>query len=83
MELELKKLEDLAEAIVSDFAYMKSREKLMRDTNGKICYGLIPTSVKNCNLSSQSSDIPVGFMSDQMSVTVKFHNDVAREVPLA
>ena len=34
MELELKKLEDLAEAIVSDFAYMKSREKLMRDTNG-------------------------------------------------
>lgn len=33
MELELKKLEDLAEAIVSDFAYMKSREKLMRDTN--------------------------------------------------
>ena len=36
MELELKKLEDLAEAIVSDFAYMKSREKLMRDTNGKM-----------------------------------------------
>ena len=35
MELELKKLEDLAEAIVSDFAYMKSREKLMRDTNGE------------------------------------------------
>jgi len=33
MELELKKLEDLAEAIVSDFSYMKSREKLMRDTN--------------------------------------------------
>lgn len=33
MELELKKLEDLAEAIVSDFAYMKSREKMMRDTN--------------------------------------------------
>ena len=33
MELELKKLEDIAEAVVSDFAYMKSREKLMRDTN--------------------------------------------------
>ena len=83
MELELKKLEDLAEAIVSDFAYMKSREKLMRDTNGKMCYGLIPTSVKNCYLSSQSSDISVGFLSVRMSVTVKFHNDVAREVPLA
>ena len=34
MELDLKKLEDLADAIVKDFTYMKSREKLMRDTNG-------------------------------------------------
>ena len=35
MELELKKLEDLSEAIVNDFAYMRAREEEMRDTNGK------------------------------------------------
>ena len=35
MELELKKLEDLSEAIVNDFAYMRAREEQMRDTNGK------------------------------------------------
>ena len=34
MELELKKLEDLSEAIVNDFAYMRAREEEMRDTNG-------------------------------------------------
>ena len=49
MELELKKLEDLAEAIVSDFAYMKSREKLMRDTNGRKlvvdCVDFVATNV--------------------------------------
>jgi len=33
MELELKKLEDLSEAIVNDFAYMRAREEEMRDTN--------------------------------------------------
>jgi len=33
MELELKKLEDLSEAIVNDFAYMRGREEEMRDTN--------------------------------------------------
>merc|ERR1712080_214622 len=33
MELELKKLEDLSEAIVNDFAYMRSMEEEMRDTN--------------------------------------------------
>jgi len=33
MELELKKLEDLSEAIVNDFAYMRAREEQMRDTN--------------------------------------------------
>ena len=36
MELELKKLEDLSEAIVNDFAYMRAREEQMRDTNGKL-----------------------------------------------
>ena len=35
MELELKKLEDLSEAIVNDFAYMRAREEEMRDTNGR------------------------------------------------
>ena len=34
MELELRRLEDLAESIVNDFAYMRAREEEMRDTNG-------------------------------------------------
>lgn len=33
MEVELKKLEDLSESIVNDFAYMRKREEEMRDTN--------------------------------------------------
>ncbi|XP_022088616.1 transmembrane emp24 domain-containing protein 10-like isoform X1 [Acanthaster planci] len=33
MEVELRRLEDLSEAIVNDFAYMKAREEEMRDTN--------------------------------------------------
>jgi len=37
MEVELKKLEDLSESIVNDFAYMRAREEEMRDTNGKFC----------------------------------------------
>ena len=35
MEVELKKLEDLSESIVNDFAYMRAREEEMRDTNGE------------------------------------------------
>ena len=39
MELELRRLEDLAESIVNDFAYMRAREEEMRDTNGECeCY---------------------------------------------
>ncbi len=34
LEIELKRLEDLAEDIVNDFAYMRQREQEMRDTNG-------------------------------------------------
>ncbi|XP_048340579.1 transmembrane emp24 domain-containing protein 10 [Sphaerodactylus townsendi] len=33
LELELRRLEDLSESIVNDFAYMKQREEEMRDTN--------------------------------------------------
>jgi len=33
LEVELKRLEDLSESIVNDFAYMRSREEEMRDTN--------------------------------------------------
>ncbi|XP_031554076.1 transmembrane emp24 domain-containing protein 10-like [Actinia tenebrosa] len=33
MEIELKRMEDLADAIVNDFAYMRQREQEMRDTN--------------------------------------------------
>lgn len=36
LELELKKLEDLSDAIVQDFALMRKREEEMRDTNGKL-----------------------------------------------
>lgn len=35
MEVELKRLEDLSEAIVQDFARMRKNEEEMRDTNGK------------------------------------------------
>ena len=35
LEVELRRLEDLSKSIVDDFEYMKSREKEMRDTNGK------------------------------------------------
>jgi len=33
--VELKRLEDLSEAIVQDFARMRKNEEEMRDTNGK------------------------------------------------
>uniref|UniRef100_UPI003AAE87D5 transmembrane emp24 domain-containing protein 10-like isoform X2 n=1 Tax=Centroberyx gerrardi TaxID=166262 RepID=UPI003AAE87D5 len=33
LEVELRRLEDLSESIVNDFAYMKKREEEMRDTN--------------------------------------------------
>lgn len=36
MEVELKRLEDLSEAIVQDFARMRKNEEEMRDTNGMI-----------------------------------------------
>ena len=36
MELELRRLEDLAESVVNDFAYMRAREEEMRDTNGEL-----------------------------------------------
>ena len=35
LEVELRRLEDLSESIVNDFAYMKKREEEMRDTNGR------------------------------------------------
>lgn len=38
LELELKKLEDLSDAIVQDFALMRKREEEMRDTNGMNYY---------------------------------------------
>lgn len=41
LELELKKLEDLSESIVKDFAYMRAREEEMRDTNGKLTSALL------------------------------------------
>lgn len=38
MEIELKRLEDLTDAIVQDFAEMKKREEELRDTNGKVLF---------------------------------------------
>lgn len=38
LEVELRRLEDLSKSIVDDFEYMKSREKMMRDTNGEYFY---------------------------------------------
>lgn len=35
LEKELRHLEDLSENIVNEFAYMRSREEQMRDTNGQ------------------------------------------------
>uniref|UniRef100_A0A8C1KJS3 Translation initiation factor eIF2B subunit beta n=1 Tax=Cyprinus carpio TaxID=7962 RepID=A0A8C1KJS3_CYPCA len=36
LEVELRRLEDLSESVVNDFAYMKKREEEMRDTNGEL-----------------------------------------------
>lgn len=35
LEVDLKRLEDLSDAIVQDFALMRKNEEEMRDTNGK------------------------------------------------
>jgi hypothetical protein len=40
LEIELRRLEDLSQDIVSDFQYMKQREEEMRDTNGILFYNL-------------------------------------------
>ena len=36
LEVELKRLEELSEAIVQDFSLMRKREEEMRDTNGTL-----------------------------------------------
>lgn len=36
LEVELRRLEDLSDSIVQDFAYMRQREEDMRNTNGRI-----------------------------------------------
>lgn len=38
LEVDLKRLEDLSDAIVQDFSYMRKQEEEMRDTNGKMTY---------------------------------------------
>lgn len=38
IEKELKRLEDLSNAIVQDFAVMRKREEEMRDTNGEYVF---------------------------------------------
>ena len=54
LEVELRRLEDLSESIVNDFAYMKKREEEMRDTNGKKIMHLFNhnhSSDRDCRLS--------------------------------
>ena len=48
VEVELKRLEDLSEAIVQDFARMRKNEEDMRDTNGKNSF---LEALKNYNIS--------------------------------
>lgn len=38
MELELKRLEELTDSIVSDFVDMQKREEALRNTNGKVFF---------------------------------------------
>lgn len=35
LEIELRRLEDLSDSIVQDFAFMRQREEEMRNTNGR------------------------------------------------
>lgn len=39
--MELRRLEDLSDSIVKDFAYMRQREEEMRDTNGNKIIGFL------------------------------------------
>lgn len=55
MEIELKRLEDLTDAIVQDFADMKKREEELRDTNGKVLSVILLVEIMNGhNLCSSS-----------------------------
>ncbi len=54
MELELRKLEDLSESIVNDFAEMKRREEEHRDTNGRS--GREPLNEKEQPIFGRNSD---------------------------
>ena len=50
MELELRRLEDLAKSIVDDFSYMRNREEEMRDTNGKsVCVKEVESADLHCS----------------------------------
>ena len=68
MELELRRLEDLAESIVNDFAYMRAREEEMRDTNGiviiVIIILLISVIISTQSLQTQEYYISVYFQWD-------------------
>lgn len=64
MELELRRLEDLAESIVNDFAYMRAREEEMRDTNGEnklrspvVTHLLLPPTTCTCAPESTNSRV--------------------------
>ena len=59
MEMELRRLEDLAESIVNDFAYMRAREQEMRDTNGMPVLFSTPLSNLLCRFRINQLSCPV------------------------
>ncbi|MEQ2230688.1 Transmembrane emp24 domain-containing protein 10, partial [Ilyodon furcidens] len=63
LEVELRRLEDLSESIVNDFAYMKKREEEMRDTNG------MPTQYLHRFLFIQNCDMKINVFSYELSKT--------------
>lgn len=81
LEVELKRLEDLSEAIVQDFAYMRAREEEMRDTNGTITFLFTAALFFNIISFGRIYELPcIVFQCDQYAV-FDFIGDVASPLP--
>jgi emp24/gp25L/p24 family/GOLD len=73
MEVELKRLEDLSEAIVQDFAMMRKREEEMRDTNGTIkIRSLVAASINLFPLLFSQNQPTAVFCTSVFSVCAAF-----------
>ena len=64
LEVELKRLEDLAEDVVNDFAYMRQREQEMRDTNGNFNKFRFLVGMTNCECT--------GFTALKVTLSISF-----------